>query len=114
MRIAFPVELRGFEPLTFSLRTRRATNCATAPSAEEKLPPDLTLSESGYLDLRRTGVSRLAPERSHLNHRGHSERRAPRPPLGQAPAAFASSMTSTSASTSACRSASRARAESAA
>ena len=27
------VELRGFEPLTFSLRTRRATNCATAPSA---------------------------------------------------------------------------------
>ena len=28
----FMVELRGFEPLTFSLRTRRATNCATAPS----------------------------------------------------------------------------------
>jgi hypothetical protein len=27
------VELRGFEPLTFSLRTRRATNCAIAPSA---------------------------------------------------------------------------------
>jgi site-specific DNA recombinase len=26
------VELRGFEPLAFSLRTRRATNCATAPS----------------------------------------------------------------------------------
>ena len=25
------VELRGFEPLTFSLRTRRATNCAIAP-----------------------------------------------------------------------------------
>jgi len=25
------VELRGFEPRTFSLRTRRATNCATAP-----------------------------------------------------------------------------------
>ena len=32
---AFLVELRGFEPLTFSLRTRRATNCATAPSAWE-------------------------------------------------------------------------------
>ncbi|GAA1760308.1 recombinase family protein [Nostocoides vanveenii] len=29
----FMVELRGFEPLAFSLRTRRATNCATAPSA---------------------------------------------------------------------------------
>ena len=27
------VEIRGFEPLTFSLRTRRATNCATAPDA---------------------------------------------------------------------------------
>ena len=26
------VELRGFEPLTFSLRTRRATSCAIAPS----------------------------------------------------------------------------------
>jgi hypothetical protein len=25
------VELRGIEPLAFSLRTRRATNCATAP-----------------------------------------------------------------------------------
>ena len=25
------MELRGFEPLTFSLRTRRATNCAKAP-----------------------------------------------------------------------------------
>src|SRR4051794_18383816 len=25
------VEPRGFEPLTFSLRTRRATNCAKAP-----------------------------------------------------------------------------------
>ncbi len=30
------VELRGFEPLTFSLRTRRATNCATAPSEEKR------------------------------------------------------------------------------
>ena len=37
------VELRGFEPLTFSLRTRRATNCATAPGAPDgarkKVPP---------------------------------------------------------------------------
>ena len=29
------VELRGFEPLTFSLRTRRATNCATAPCVSQ-------------------------------------------------------------------------------
>ena len=28
---AMMVELRGIEPLTFSMRTRRATNCATAP-----------------------------------------------------------------------------------
>lgn len=30
----FFVELGGFEPPTFSLRTRRATNCAIAPSAQ--------------------------------------------------------------------------------
>ncbi len=30
--LVFVVELRGFEPLTFSLRTRRATSCAIAPS----------------------------------------------------------------------------------
>ncbi len=29
------VELRGIEPLTFSMRTRRATNCATAPERAE-------------------------------------------------------------------------------
>src|SRR5918995_9629 len=39
------VELRGLEPLTFSLRTRRATNCAIAPQRPagpisiETLPP---------------------------------------------------------------------------
>ena len=38
------VELRGLEPLTFSLRTRRATNCAIAPRtggpiSTETLPP---------------------------------------------------------------------------
>src|SRR6476659_7277987 len=33
------VELRGFEPLTFSLRTRRATNCATAPRCEGTITP---------------------------------------------------------------------------
>ena len=32
------VELRGFEPLTFSLRTRRATNCAIAPGALRRRP----------------------------------------------------------------------------
>src|SRR6476660_1492594 len=38
------VELRGLEPLTFSLRTRRATSCAIAPRIDgpistETLPP---------------------------------------------------------------------------
>ena len=42
------VELRGFEPLTFSLRTRRATNCAIAPCCLRSViqsstrPPDLS------------------------------------------------------------------------
>src|SRR5512133_1336895 len=29
--VAHVVELRGIEPLTYSMRTSRATNCATAP-----------------------------------------------------------------------------------
>ena len=33
------VDLRGIEPLTFSLRTRRATNCATGPDASTTLSP---------------------------------------------------------------------------
>ena len=33
------VELGGFEPPTFSLRTRRATNCAIAPNARSSLTP---------------------------------------------------------------------------
>ena len=32
--VADYVELGGFEPPTFSLRTRRATNCAIAPSSD--------------------------------------------------------------------------------
>ncbi len=32
------VELRGIEPLTFSMRTRRATNCAIAPAADRYRP----------------------------------------------------------------------------
>ncbi len=31
------VELRGIEPLTFSMRTRRATNCATAPRGARRV-----------------------------------------------------------------------------
>jgi site-specific DNA recombinase len=32
------VELRGFEPLTYSMRTSRATNCAIAPDTGSRLP----------------------------------------------------------------------------
>jgi hypothetical protein len=41
------VELRGFEPLAFSLRTRRATNCATAPDADETITPAPVATENG-------------------------------------------------------------------
>jgi site-specific DNA recombinase len=34
------VELRGIEPLTSSMRTKRATNCATAPSGVKDSRPD--------------------------------------------------------------------------
>lgn len=37
--ISLFVELRGIEPLTFSLRTRRATNCATAPNRSQNSKP---------------------------------------------------------------------------
>ena len=32
----FSVELRGIEPLTYSMRTSRATNCAIAPGDRER------------------------------------------------------------------------------
>ena len=38
------VELRGIEPLTFSMRTRRATNCATAPWSGESISVALIAS----------------------------------------------------------------------
>src|SRR5206468_3958847 len=34
------VELRGIEPLTSSMRTKRATNCATAPGAGFRVPEE--------------------------------------------------------------------------
>jgi hypothetical protein len=37
-RCSNSVELRGIEPLTFSMRTRRATNCAIAPDRKIRLP----------------------------------------------------------------------------
>ena len=43
------VELRGFEPLAFSLRTRRATNCATAPYLSRKGTKSPRLTDNGLL-----------------------------------------------------------------
>jgi hypothetical protein len=50
------VELRGIEPLASSLRTRRATNCATAPRSK--------LSTSGTV---RLALSRLRLETAHAH-----------------------------------------------
>ena len=33
----FSVELRGIEPLTYSMRTSRATNCAIAPGDRDAI-----------------------------------------------------------------------------
>ena len=41
------VDLRGFEPLTSSMRTRRATNCATGPDNSSTLSRDFPLPRLG-------------------------------------------------------------------
>jgi site-specific DNA recombinase len=62
------VELRGFEPLTSSMRTKRATNCATAPGGS-KLPPGLPGSPcpSGgqSFTARRRGTSSSSKKRAN-------------------------------------------------
>ncbi len=54
------VELRGIEPLASSLRTRRATNCATAP--------DQSYRSSGTV---RLALSCLRLETAHLHLAHH-------------------------------------------
>jgi hypothetical protein len=63
------VELRGFEPLTFSLRTRRATNCATAPCASRR---DAKIHE-------RSAAHPIGPNRLRRRWRAGSRGRSPRP-----------------------------------
>ena len=60
--IVVVVELRGFEPLTFSLRTRRATNCAIAPRYSQK-PKRVTGKFANYeaVGLRSRKITRLRP-----------------------------------------------------
>ena len=43
------VELRGIEPLTFSMRTRRATNCAIAPWSGSRLSARTAPTETARL-----------------------------------------------------------------
>jgi hypothetical protein len=50
------VELRGFEPLASSMRTRRATNCATAPCGTLRgYTEDCCLPESSCPDQIQVG-----------------------------------------------------------
>ena len=55
------MELRGFEPLTFSLRTRRATDCAIAPrTGRADQHADFTTGSGRPPGLRRGGLSHIA------------------------------------------------------
>lgn len=76
------VELRGIEPLTFSMRTRRATNCAIAPSAGTGYQPRGTArnqssatarlrvaGRSGGRTARSRGVQKPDPRRRSPAHR---------------------------------------------
>ena len=64
-----PVELRGLEPLTFSLRTRRATNCAIAPRTgwADQHRDFTTVRQRRTLAFphRRLGLARAMPMTEH-------------------------------------------------
>ncbi len=75
------VELRGFEPLTFSLRTRRATNCATAPRCGRNC---------NTAAARSTNQAQARPARitvSPVSTGGSPPQRSLRAPAGTAPSA---------------------------
>src|SRR3954467_9092581 len=59
----FSVELRGVEPRTSSMRTKRATNCATAPSACPRYPGG-AIRDGSVVD--RPAVLEDAVELAHL------------------------------------------------
>lgn len=73
------VELRGFEPLTFSLRTRRATNCAIAPWTRKRYQPRPTRLSRG----RRTTYRHYAPALRRLARPASVQRIAGRLLLGR-------------------------------
>lgn len=71
------VDLRGFEPLTSSMRTRRATNCATGPETSTTLSRRAACLEPERT--RRSGLRRRIPTRAYrrlsLTGRGELRRR---------------------------------------
>ena len=71
------VELRGFEPLTFSLRTRRATNCATAPNSRR------TTRRERYHRARSVPNPVRSRWRDALPRRSRARRRHRRRPRGR-------------------------------
>ena len=66
LNVACLVELRGIEPLTYSMRTSRATNCATAPAspAEADVRTLAAARQPAARRWGRTGTSSSARSRS--------------------------------------------------
>jgi energy-coupling factor transporter ATP-binding protein EcfA2 len=83
------VELRGIEPLTSSMRTRRATNCATAPKTLARITEATRRRRAGMAGCpgsparRRPDPRRPRPARwrPHAPHAG-AGRASPRPKTG--------------------------------
>ncbi len=83
------VELRGFEPLTFSMRTRRATNCAIAPDTGStgyqsrpagRKPARLLTRGAGKVEVTREwGVVQVLEDRILVVDLQHHRTRPPQP-----------------------------------
>jgi site-specific DNA recombinase len=68
------VELRGIEPLTFSMRTRRATNCATAPCLKPVEHNSARRGPGEGVTLRTRGGRGVRPVRPVRGRRGPRRR----------------------------------------
>jgi hypothetical protein len=60
-RLITLVELRGFEPLTYSMRTSRATNCAIAPRSVAQATSQRASAETNYWPAARGKWCSLKP-----------------------------------------------------
>ena len=63
------VDLKGFEPLTFSMPLRRAPNCATGPKEPAMLPNCSSTSTSGPGGIRTRDLISAIDARSQLRYR---------------------------------------------